>query len=252
MIRSTSFRPDDLVVNYHDACLHGRDLAILRSSGWLNADCIHYQLQRLQQEYCCSVSSRTLLLDPSVVSFFMHQCEDDDEIEDFANGYDRFRDAVRLLVPISDDMKPSAHWNNPGRGTHWSLLVLIWDSKKEDDGTKPCPRALHFDSIPGSGNAQAACAVAAKFYKLLERLDLVRLTELSMRECPVPRQKNGYDCGVHVLVTADLLVRDNECDETQVEDRLKELFKTKPAYCSELRNRIADDALMQAANSDSK
>jgi len=249
MSRSTFlFGPDDLVVNYHDACLHGRDLMILRSNDWLNADCIHYQFQRLQQEYCHE--KRTLLLDPSVVSFFMHQCEDEEELADFATGYDRFRDTERLLIPINDDMKPSAHWNIAGRGTHWSLLVLKWDKKKEG-GTKPCPKALHLDSIPGSGNMLAACAVAAKFNQLLERLDLVGVAEKSIRECPVPKQKNGYDCGVHVLVTAEVLVRNN-CEETQVGSRLKELFDTKPAYCLDVRNRIADDALAQAAKPDSK
>ena len=39
---SAALGPDELVVNFRDACLYGRDLMVLRSNGWLNADCIHY------------------------------------------------------------------------------------------------------------------------------------------------------------------------------------------------------------------
>jgi len=246
-MNDTKFGPDDLVVNYSDACLYGRDLLVLRSNDWLNADCIHYQFQRLQQEHCSD--HKTLLFDPSAVSFFMHQCQDDEELNDFASGYnDRFASTERLLIPISDDMKTSANWGVPGRGTHWSLLLLILE-KQQDEGKSASSKAFHFDSIPGSGNMQAACAVAAKFHQLLQNLGVIHVSEKSIRECAVPRQKNGYDCGIHVLVTAEILVRGDHCDEMQVGERLKGMFMVKPNLCSDVRAQIAEDALIQAAKS---
>lgn len=239
-------RPDDLIVNYHDACLYGRDLLILRSNDWLNADCLHYQFKRLQHDLCSSNNDKnrmTLLFDPSAISFFMHQCEDADELAEFASGYGRFQDVDRLFVPVSDDMKPSNHWNIPGRGTHWSLLVLVWE--KGDGRQKSGPLAYHFDSVPDSGNVEAANAVAFKLFQLLESLDVFRPRDKIIHECRVPRQKNGFDCGIHVLITAEFLLQ-GAYEETQVGGRLMEYFDSNPNMCSEYRRRIAEDALLQA------
>jgi len=233
MSSNRKFGPDDLIVNFHDACVYGRDLLVLRSKDWLNADCIHYQLKRLQQDYCSN--HETLIFDPSAVSLFMHQCQDEEELKDFASGYDKFQTTKRLLIPISDDMVPSSHWNIPGRGTHWSLLVLILGKQ-----------AYHFDSIPDSGNTAAACAVAQKFFRLLESLGLIHIPSVSIRECPCPKQKNGYDCGLHLLLAAEVLVR-GDCEETQVGKRLNELFEANPDACTDLRRSIAADVVTQAA-----
>ena len=239
--------PDDLVVNYHDACMYGRDLLVLRTNDWLNGDCIHYWLKRLQQDCCsssCDKCRTTLLFDPSAISFFMHQCEDEDEMADFASGYEQFQFTDRLLIPISDDMKPSAHWNIPGQGTHWSLLVLAWE--KEAGRQTYCPKGYHYDSIPESGNMDAAYAVATKFYQLLQLMGVIRPSIASLNECPVPRQKNTVDCGIHVLITAETLLQ-GTCDETQIRGRLTQLFQENPDYCCDYRNRIAEDVLLVAA-----
>ena len=243
--------PDDLIVNYHDACLYGRDLLVLRRTEWLNSDCLHYQFKRLQDDFCSSNNEKkrmTLLFDPSAISFFMHQCEDADELAQFASGYGQFQDVNRLFVPVSDDMKPSTHWIIPGRGTHWSLLLLVWEKGFDQ---KSCPQAFHFDSVPESGNLDAAYAVASKLYQLLESLDATRPTETRIHECQVPRQKNGFDCGVHVLITTEILLRDT-CEETQMGGKLRQLFDSNPNLCYEYRQRIAEDACLQATKANMK
>jgi hypothetical protein len=90
---------NELVVNYNDAVIYGKDLAWLESNtAWLNDACIHYQLTRLQQTRDPSAQA-IISFDPAVVSFLMHQVEDDDEIRDFTAGYHNFESTKNILFP---------------------------------------------------------------------------------------------------------------------------------------------------------
>ncbi len=99
---------DSLLLNYKDACMYQSDVQILKSkTAWLNDACIHYHMKRLEsddyhyrleQDNCnddddddddkdhgtrTRYSPRTQIqieyLDPSIVSFFMHQLSIQDE-----------------------------------------------------------------------------------------------------------------------------------------------------------------------------
>jgi Ulp1 family protease len=98
---------------------------------------------------------------------------------------------------------------------------------------------------------EAAYAVASKLCQLLESLDVIRPTEKTIHECRVPRQENGFDCGIHVLITAEILLQ-GACAETQIGARLMQLFDSNPNLCSEYRRRIAEDALLQATKENTK
>lgn len=235
---------DDLVVNYHDACLYGRDISLLYSNGWLNADCIHYQFKRLQQEF--SPDLKHLLLDPSAVSFLMHQCNDDDEMSEFASGYIFFRTSERLFIPVNDNMMPSSQWNVTGLGTHWSLLVLLLSKKQAKVSNQSCWEIspYHYDSIPGSSNGQAASAVSIKFCKLFQDCIKGTVALNSIHHCTCPYQVNGYDCGMHVLATTEVLLR-TTCTEEEVGVKLKGIFDQNPLFCSDLRQRIVHDVQIQ-------
>ena len=72
---------NDLILNYHDAVIYQSDLAILKSpTAWLNDACIHFFLTKLQRED--GIDPKDTFLDPSVLSFFMNQCSDEEDIED--------------------------------------------------------------------------------------------------------------------------------------------------------------------------
>ena len=204
-----SFGRDELIVNFEDACVYGRDLALLQSpTAWLNDAIINFFFQRLAS----TASSSEIFFDPSVLSFLMHQCSDNDDLQDFASGYDEFKQARRIYFPINDTMREnSTAWSTPGSGTHWSLLVAVITTTGESTII-----FHHFDSIQGSENLTAATAVASKWQRAFQfkRADLTADVEIS--SIPVPRQRNGYDCGCHVLRTAQAIYQNTDLDADRV------------------------------------
>jgi hypothetical protein len=277
------YEDDQLIVNYKDACIYGRDWKLLSgcrgSDGWLNDSCIHYQLLRLQDRFAVqatttsfqSSSSSLLLLEPAVTSYFVHQCIDDDELEEFAVAH-QLRSKDRLLIPIhdlmcnDDDDASSSSWRIPGRGTHWSLLCLV-TGRKDDSISKIW--GYHFDSIPNSGNRWAAKCVANKLGALVFQQHNLSSSpsfaqSISVRDCPVPKQRNGQDCGIHVLMTVECILEiwskaeKPENDSVlllqwsqTISQNLKTLLDANPNYCWQLRKRIARDILDQATLSSS-
>jgi Ulp1 family protease len=198
----SDFLDDQLIINYNDVCIYGRDFRLLRTTGaWLNDTILHYQLVRLQEQY--SPNQTILFLDPIVVSFFMHQCEDLDELTEFWNGCNNgFSGTHRIVFPIVDTMSDHQNWY-ARTGTHWSLLVLdVHDSSLH---------GYHFDSISQSGNFSCAQQVANKLQALFRvktthsKPEATSSTAVAIHECRVPTQNNGYDCGIHVLIAAEMI-----------------------------------------------
>jgi Ulp1 family protease len=296
---------DELMLNYNDVCIYGRDYKLLLSpSAWLNDTCIQYQLVRLQEEYRAQRPQLhpldTVLLDPTVVSYFMHQCETDEELlTDFLPGYQMFAHTKRIFVPINDCLTSQLS-QSVGKGTHWSLLVVHIDKHHADssESTAPltdcpppppppleqrhCPPQLegfHYDSVPHSRNQTVAAIVAGKLVYTLQLLyhqqhsstttvdgkDAKSPTNhrdstpsLRVAECNAPLQRNGFDCGLHVLAAAQVLLlhdspNENECQEAagesatmNGEERLRTLFDNRPSYALELRQSMVQDIQQRA------
>ncbi|KAL7543755.1 hypothetical protein ACHAXR_013447 [Thalassiosira sp. AJA248-18] len=214
--------------NYHDAVIYSSDLALLDSpTAWLNDACINFQMTRLQQtQKDAGVKGREqkrqkngvgddgervdqladLFLDPSVISFLVHQLPEDDEDYDdeLANlnaswnlpqpptsgrcdGMQKLLDSKkqinthtkskqkhqrkRVFIPISDQFGASrSAFARPGGGYHWSLL--LWEINtmyyEIDDGFNALVDVdfRHFDSSRGC-NTSAAKAVAKKLHNVL-------------------------------------------------------------------------------------
>mmetsp|Transcript_16055 Transcript_16055/g.20999 ORF Transcript_16055/g.20999 Transcript_16055/m.20999 type:complete len:258 (+) Transcript_16055:42-815(+) len=247
---SRQFKPDELIVNYHDACIYGRDLELVQSPReWLNDACIHFYLTVLQKsDTCCNHNNNTIFMDPSVISFLMHQCQDDEDLQEFAAGAcGNFQttssndEGLRLVVPINDHFLASQDsWAIPGAGMHWSLLVLTF-SKQHQQGKQWT--AWHLDSA--GGNLAAASRVAETIHhaqSLLTGNDDRRIEDFSVMECKVPRQQNGYDCGTHVLSTAEaILPLPPSATKTDIEQAVQLVidFQAYPNYCVQFRSKVA-------------
>lgn len=229
---------DTLVLDYQNACVYRSDLALLESNtAWLNDACIHFQMTRLAsgndpekqdtnpttaagslKEY----SPRIQCLDPSVVSFFMHQLsfEDEDDLDEMKtlcqswglpSEYDqKSSNPIIMLLPINDNHGASSlSFQTPGGGTHWSLLLCAIMQGEWI--------VFHFDSS-GRYNAQIASRVANK----LQQMQSVcqgendseaeeggrnkSSKEILILECQTPQQTNGYDCGVCTLCNAQAII----------------------------------------------
>lgn len=211
----TSFPPNNFILNYHDAVLYNSDVKLLSGeSEWLNDACIHFYLTVLQQRY-----PLVKFMDPSVITFLMHQCDDDD-LEDFSSSFDKT--CVAYAVPINDGHQHGANWQNPGCGSHWSLLWIRSDVVVY----------THVDSVTGR-NARAALAVANVLSRVLGHNPGIAVTELR-----TPQQYNGYDCGLHALAAAEILAGSESCDIECYEELLKNSKLTHPRFGREMRQTI--------------
>jgi Ulp1 family protease len=291
---------DELMVNYNDVCIYGRDYKLLLSlSAWLNDTCIQYQLVRLQEEYRAQRPQLhpldAVLLDPTVVSYFMHQCETDEELlTDFLPGYQMFAHTRRIFVPINDCLTSQLS-QSVGKGTHWSLLVVHIDNHHAESPKSAAPsvcpppspleqlRGFHYDSVPQSRNGAVAAIVAEKLMYTLQLLyrqqhssttsvggedtksqtnhrdSTPSLSTIRVVECNAPLQRNGFDCGLHVLAAAQVLLLHDSPNENEYqtaaagasapmngEERLRALFDNRPCYALELRQSMVQDIQQRA------
>lgn len=220
---------DELLVNYNDAVMYGRDWKLLVTNGWLNDACIHYHLQRLQHRYGQS-NNQFVLLDPAVVSFLVHQADADDRREFRAQHKLQDNSDMHILIPINDSMVTRADWWNMA-GTHWTLLHY----RQQQQHARIRPLWRHYDSMATtctSRNSQAAQTVARILCWNNDADDTAIIESIA-----VPQQTNGYDCGIHVLATIENILQQGTTDDAIISH----------VDCSALRREIADDVLAQAA-----
>jgi Ulp1 family protease len=269
--KRTFYEDGEMVVNYQDAVVYGADLRLVQSrTGWLNDACIFFFLVFLQQQIPqedkkCNVT----FMDPSVVSFFMHQCIESDEIEEFVAGFQVPSVAVegglvgKILIPINDTMATeSSSWQKPGCGTHWSLLVVMLVAAPEKrDGENTSGEGAdrnekrrivsywHFDSVSGSHNDSAAHDVAHKLHQYVFSSSSSVSSSLSQKvvSACTPQQTNGYDCGIHMLTAAQQLAPLTSSNLLDHETTLSDYVSTAgPAFCETLRTTIANEILRLA------
>ena len=140
------FRDDEQILTYHNTLVYGSDLRIMQSqNAWLNDACINFFMSVLQHS---PDTRHNKFVDPSVISCLMHQCTDEDDIEDFRKGFDLVTDG-KLFIAVNDNMRLGANWMIPNSGNHWSLLAIVFEGGK-------AVAAWHFDSMQSSDNINAA------------------------------------------------------------------------------------------------
>eukprot|EP00578_Thalassiosira_sp_NH16_P022821 CAMPEP_0181104694 /NCGR_PEP_ID=MMETSP1071-20121207/15569_1 /TAXON_ID=35127 /ORGANISM="Thalassiosira sp., Strain NH16" /LENGTH=309 /DNA_ID=CAMNT_0023187919 /DNA_START=110 /DNA_END=1036 /DNA_ORIENTATION=- len=264
-------------LNYRDAVIYPSDLAILDSpTAWLNDACINFQMTRLQQTQDERRNAakedeseqkrqkkgaddgdgersdllEDLFIDPSVISFLVHQLNEDDEDYDVelsnlnaswklpqpptsghqcinmkklgkeelhAKKSSQTYQRKRVFISISDQFAASrSTFTLPGGGNHWSLLLWEIDTLyyEAEDGFNALVGVgfHHFDSSRGFNEA-AAIVVAKKLHRVL----CASMSKndgvadvVEVLECETPQQRNGYDCGIFALGFADALSAANE------------------------------------------
>ena len=151
-----------------------------------------------------SIHEKVLLLDPSIISFFMLQCNDNDDFEDLEkNIHTRKRDLIFLPITNRNSINDTS--------SHWSLLIFL----RQESGYK----FLHYDSH-GAYNYLASIKVAKKLLKLI--FPLRSHSEISNssstasskgnsfspvnQDTSSPQQNNSYDCGMYVCCITRLFL----------------------------------------------
>jgi Ulp1 family protease len=119
---------------------------------------------------------------------------------------------------------------------------------------------FHFESVTGS-NQKAAHAVAAKLHQAWAMTQVQQHAHpAQVQECASPQQRNGYDCGLHLLKNAQELA---DCSDTELVGidsginttvtALKEMFEQRLTnrsllFAEDLRAEIAQDIRLRAAS----
>lgn len=96
-------------------------------------------------------------------------------------------------------------------GVHWSTLLVVRD-QAADDPAAPAQVAFHFDSLAPS-NAKAATEVLRAWQSIQAE---ATVTNASDRTDGLPKQVNGSDCGIWVLLVASRIV--HACAERSFHD----------------------------------
>jgi sentrin-specific protease 8 len=183
--KSATIFDESAGLNFHDAVVYETDVKLLVNPDWLNDACINFIFRWFEHE-TFKGSTDLLFLDPCVVSCLMIQCDDEEEVLELAEGLD-LSSRRYTFIPVNNSLS----FDTMGR--HWSLLVC-------DHGASGADTFKHYDSAGGMNEA-AATATAEKFWTMLQQQGACPAVEAG----ETPQQQNGYDCGMHTVMTAEII-----------------------------------------------
>ncbi|XP_026282755.1 sentrin-specific protease 8 [Frankliniella occidentalis] len=171
---------DPIVLSFYDSIIRQSDVDILEGPHWLTDNLIGFYFEYLSN-VAYKDEARLLFIGPEVT-----QCLKVSRCQELGVFLDPLQVEKRTFVflPVND----CTQVESPG-GSHWSLLVFC---KNEDS-------FFHFDSSSGSNYGQAK-QLASKLSKFLSASEAGVFVQADTLQ-----QKNGYDCGIHVLCNVDLI-----------------------------------------------
>ncbi|KAG5376381.1 hypothetical protein IGI04_040977 [Brassica rapa subsp. trilocularis] len=202
---------DDKILSFNDVVLRRSDLDILNGPNYLNDRVIEFYLSYLSTLH----TSPTISLIPPSIAFWISNCPDTESLKDFIKP-------LRLLD--SDELNDNLNVELAEGGLHWSLLVYYKETNS----------FFHHDSFMGANQWNAR-----QLYKAVS--SFVSDGDAAYRECSdTPQQKNGYDCGVHLLATAQVICKWFSSGGMKNRDELwlGDVKKTVPNVVNHLRDEI--------------
>eukprot|EP00969_Alexandrium_andersonii_P087059 3840964-Alexandrium_andersonii.AAC.1 len=119
-----------------------------------------------------------------------------------------------VLLPLNDAVGNQS-------GNHWSLLVLC---RSQRGSSANCFRAQHYDTVKSPAH-QARARLLAR--RMLGQRPIVE-------EGPCAKQANGFDCGVYLVMYAEILVKG---------------YLESSSWCQFLMRRSWKDALVRVSPS---
>lgn len=179
------------------------------AGNWLSDSSISWAASSLAESGGSSSSSRSSpgnafpktveIMDPAM-AFWLAMQDDPKDLEEAKKSM-KLQDVELMLCPINDSRDVSS----ADTGLHWTLLVC-WCPRGSRSGAgaagASCPwrRFRHYDSL-GKGTFDPGFRQATKVASRLAG----KPVEVEMGKCP--RQANFYDCGVYVLLFAEIIAQ---------------------------------------------
>ncbi|KAI4386033.1 hypothetical protein MLD38_004005 [Melastoma candidum] len=176
---------DEMILSYNDVVLRRSDLHVLDGPRFLNDRIIEFYLTYLSTS---RPSDQILMVSPSI-SFWIMNCPDKEGLRDFVEPLKLpSRNLVIFPVNNNDDVDVAEG------GSHWSLLAFERNANV----------FVHHDSSKGINDLFATRLYKAVGGFLGNSADLG--AEPRYVKCSSsPQQQNGYDCGLYVLATAEVI-----------------------------------------------
>lgn len=203
---------DKKVLSYGDVVLWSSDVQLLRGNCFLNDRLIEFFFAQLE-------APDDHLLLPPAITFWISHCSDIPALQTTVEPLHLSeRQVVTCAVNDNEDV------SMVGGGCHWSLLVYIRDLNKFE----------HYDSMGGMNASHAKkLASTIKFFLGPDA------PSAKFEEVWTPHQVNGYDCGVYVMVVAQILCEayaSGPIGSVDVNALLRE--KVTPSAVTQMRERL--------------
>uniref|UniRef100_A0A6S8JRZ7 Ubiquitin-like protease family profile domain-containing protein n=2 Tax=Dunaliella tertiolecta TaxID=3047 RepID=A0A6S8JRZ7_DUNTE len=184
---------NDKVLSYGDSCLRKGDADLLKHGQWLNDQVISFWFEYLvRDKYKDLVSSHQILLVPPSLTFILATVGSPQEASMLLETMQPDRAEVAVFA-INDSNDIGA----ANSGFHWTVLAFERASKT----------FRHYDSAPGCSSASAQAARRT----LLATKDALGVPSYSPDDIvevqAMPRQQNGFDCGVFACCVTDMLCK---------------------------------------------
>ena len=183
---SASQEREGPVLEYYDVAVFGEDMEAIKDD-WLTDTAIEFWQEYLERERLpmSKHGRQVALLRPSIAFLFASIAAQAGEVDDSLLP-DGFLDAAYVFVPVTDNSDLSK-----AGGSHWSLMLF---GVREE-------AAYYMDSLPTSRgdkfiDTHQYCKAMCQIFGRRFRPVLV----------PTPKQANGSDCGVHVLMETDIVL----------------------------------------------
>jgi len=179
---------DKTVLNYHDANLKQSDVDLLKEGNWINDNLIFFWFEYLEYERFDKFSEKLSLIGPPVVHIMKSAFSNLGQAQEATMILESMQLGGKRLIlfPINNQNTEAM---NIG-GTHWTLLAYIASSNT----------FVHFDSLGKSDNKNHAQRVATFLSEYI-----LKNTDATVIDGECTAQKNGYDCGIHVIENAEAL-----------------------------------------------
>ncbi|ODN02556.1 putative protein-specific protease 1 [Orchesella cincta] len=171
-----------VVLDYGDSLIRESEVDILKTNQWLNDAVIGFHFEYLGNQAKSHNDPKLELYGPAVTQL-LKLIPSSEELQCIlGDGLETIEYAV---WPVNDSTETEKGYS----GSHWSLLVF----------SRPDNKFMHFDSYGGSNES-----AARMLYKKLSPLFSSTSTFHDFEGCCA--QANGRDCGLHVIMNAELIV----------------------------------------------
>lgn len=171
------------VLSFYNSLIRRSDIELLEGPHWLNDNIIGFFFEYLENFTFKDFADRVSFVCPAIVQFMKRG--DSSQVGPFLDSMD-LRKKEYVFMAVND----SSSQFSPG-GTHWSLLILHLATST----------FRHYDSLGGCNERAARSIVRNLTPHLCRGSNSNFVAENS------PQQTNTFDCGVHVILNANVLAR---------------------------------------------